>query len=168
MNWEAIGASAELLGAVAVAATLLYLTMQLRQNTKSINSNLSNTVMAGFNEMNIAMFSDPEVSRICHLGFFNTDSLSDEEKNRYSHMMNGFFNIYRNLYHQFLDGTYPEERWLPFAYEARQMMHTPGVDFFRSRTSTYEDLFGYLESLPEDGEQPLAGLLAQLQTQAGV
>ncbi len=34
MNWDAIGASAELVGALATVATLAYLALQIRQNTK--------------------------------------------------------------------------------------------------------------------------------------
>ena len=33
MNWEAVGALGEILGAVAVVATLLYLSIQVRQNS---------------------------------------------------------------------------------------------------------------------------------------
>jgi hypothetical protein len=38
MNWDAIGAMAELLGAIAVVATLAYLSVQLRQNTASVRA----------------------------------------------------------------------------------------------------------------------------------
>lgn len=168
MNWDALGAIAELLGASAVLVTLLYLTAQLRQNTKTLNSNQSNTVMAGFNEMNIAVFSDPETSRICNVGFVDTDALTGEEKNRFFFMLNGFFNIYRNLYHQYLDGTYPEERWKVFAYEARELVSTKGVAFFRSRTKNYEDLFLYLEQLPAESPSPITGLIEQMKKDAGV
>ena len=34
MNWEAIGAAGEVLGAVAVLVTLIYLAVQIRQSTK--------------------------------------------------------------------------------------------------------------------------------------
>ena len=34
MNWDAIGAGAELLGALATVATLAYLALQIRLNTK--------------------------------------------------------------------------------------------------------------------------------------
>ncbi len=36
MNWDAVGAIAETLGAVGVIATLLYLTTQIRHNTKAL------------------------------------------------------------------------------------------------------------------------------------
>ena len=38
MNWEAIGAVAEFVGAFAVVITLIYLISQLRQNTKALRS----------------------------------------------------------------------------------------------------------------------------------
>ena len=36
MNWEAIGAIGELLGALGVVITLVYLAVQIRQNTQSM------------------------------------------------------------------------------------------------------------------------------------
>ena len=38
MNWEAIGAVGEVLGAVGVIATLGYLAVQIRQNTRTVKS----------------------------------------------------------------------------------------------------------------------------------
>lgn len=38
MNWEAIGAVANLFAALGVIATLIYLAMQIRQNTKAVRS----------------------------------------------------------------------------------------------------------------------------------
>jgi hypothetical protein len=49
MNWEAIAAIGEVLGAVAVVITLVYLAKQLRENTKSIKLQ---SVEATFKEWN--------------------------------------------------------------------------------------------------------------------
>ena len=38
MNWEAIGAVGEVLGALGVIATLSYLAVQIRQNTRTVRS----------------------------------------------------------------------------------------------------------------------------------
>ena len=38
MNWDAIGAIAERLGAIGVVVSLLYLATQIRQNTKSVRA----------------------------------------------------------------------------------------------------------------------------------
>jgi hypothetical protein len=44
VNWEAVGAIGEIVGAIAVVATLLFLTVQLRQNTKSVDEARKATV----------------------------------------------------------------------------------------------------------------------------
>ena len=41
MNWDALGAIAELLGAIAVLATLLYLARQIRESSKAQTFNES-------------------------------------------------------------------------------------------------------------------------------
>jgi hypothetical protein len=38
VHWQAIGAVGEVLGAIAVIATLFYLSYQLKQNTKQMES----------------------------------------------------------------------------------------------------------------------------------
>jgi hypothetical protein len=52
MNWDAIGATAEAVGALAVIITLIYLTYQLCQNTKAKSlgpefTEFVNTVLEG-------------------------------------------------------------------------------------------------------------------------
>ena len=38
MNWEAVGAISQIVGAVLVGITLVYLAIQLRQNTSALKS----------------------------------------------------------------------------------------------------------------------------------
>jgi hypothetical protein len=64
MNWEAIGASAELLAAVGVIISLLYLAAQIRQNTASVRAS---TFQAFTNE-------SAETAR---LGLLNQDLMAE-------------------------------------------------------------------------------------------
>ena len=52
MNWDAIGAVGEILGAGAVVATLLYLSVQIRQNSKSLSSSAFITLVENTNGVN--------------------------------------------------------------------------------------------------------------------
>lgn len=45
MNWDALGAIAELAGAIAVFATLIYLAAQIRQNTASVTTSTYESVL---------------------------------------------------------------------------------------------------------------------------
>ena len=57
LNWEAIGAVGELLGATAVFATLVYLATQIRQNTKMMKATIRQELGNASIDMTI-QFSD--------------------------------------------------------------------------------------------------------------
>ena len=61
MNWDAIGAIAELLGAFGVIASLIYLATQIRQNTKSVRMASHHGVAVQFNQANLVGLQDPEL-----------------------------------------------------------------------------------------------------------
>jgi hypothetical protein len=48
MNWEALGAIANLLAAIGVIATLIYLSIQIRQNTKAVRSSSIRNLVQSF------------------------------------------------------------------------------------------------------------------------
>ncbi len=50
MTWEAVGALAELIGAGAVVATLIYLATQVRQNTNAMETSQKVELGRNFNE----------------------------------------------------------------------------------------------------------------------
>jgi hypothetical protein len=47
VNWEALGAVANLLAAIGVIATLIYLAIQIRQNTKAVRSSSIQNLIHG-------------------------------------------------------------------------------------------------------------------------
>ncbi len=53
MNWEAIAAVGELVGAFAVLITLIYLAVQIRQNTAAVATSTYESVMTGFNDIKL-------------------------------------------------------------------------------------------------------------------
>ena len=66
MNWDAIGAVGELLGASAVLVTLIYLAVQIRQNTSAAATATYESTMTGFNDINIACFVAYKAETILH------------------------------------------------------------------------------------------------------
>lgn len=49
MNWEAIGAIGEIIGALAVVVSLVYLSVQIRQNTKQVTEQIKALKLEGHN-----------------------------------------------------------------------------------------------------------------------
>jgi hypothetical protein len=64
LNWDAIGAIAETLGAVGVITTLVYLSVQLRQNSRLLRTSSAALTTSGSTTLNVLMVQDPDIARI--------------------------------------------------------------------------------------------------------
>ena len=64
MNWEAIGAVGEILGAIAVIGSLLFVGMQIRGNTRATQTAAAHNLTNTFNSVVMSISEDPELSRI--------------------------------------------------------------------------------------------------------
>ncbi len=83
MNWEAIAAIAEFAGAIAVIATLIYLSYQLRQSNQIAKAEaireLTNTY-----ELHFAHLHFPGLNDLLRRGFDDFNALSAEEQAKFN------------------------------------------------------------------------------------
>jgi hypothetical protein len=84
LNWEAIGAIGEVLGAIAVVATLLYLAVQIRQNAQSVRNAASLSVNEGLAEINRRLSNDPEFAELWLRGLKDYRGLTEVERARFA------------------------------------------------------------------------------------
>jgi len=79
MDWDAIGAVGEIVGAAAVVVTLVYLSIQMKQNTAAVQSsrreNQFQTLSSWFAQLN-----DPVASKVWLAGIADYEALSPEER----------------------------------------------------------------------------------------
>jgi len=149
MNWEAVGASGEVLGAILVAITLIYLIVQVRQNSASINATTNQSNLAGFNQINIVLAQDPKLAAIVLKGTEDPASLSEEENLSFTWVIRSYLNLYLNLYEQYLHGTCPEYLWMRHARELKTMTSTPGFIAVLEIDSSFQDLYNYIDTIDE-------------------
>lgn len=152
-DWGAIG---ELVGGVAVIATLVYLAMQIRQYRQGMNSATFHSTMQGFNQLNAMLGADPSLAEVLERGGREPGSLDPKEQYQFVWLQRSYVNIFENLYQQFLRGACPESYWVRYARELKQTLDTPGGRIFRARNTTYNDLYAYLDAMP-DNEAPTYG-----------
>ena len=62
MNWDAIGAIAEILGAVSVLATLIYLAHQIKQSNKIATASSEISIRDNFGAINSAIYEDEAIA----------------------------------------------------------------------------------------------------------
>ena len=150
MNWDAIGAIAEIIGAIAVVVTLIYFSLQIRQYNRGLRSSTFHATMHEFNQINIQQL-DPSLTGLLEQGLADPDSLTETEKYQFGWIMRVYVNIWENMYQQYLEGACPESYWLPYAEQARTIFDMPGGKLYRAGNTLNEELFTYLDGLSIKG-----------------
>ena len=97
MNWDAIGAVADSIGAVVVIVTLIYLTIQLRQNTKAIRHSTDRAVFEDAYKWMYTVVENPEVAELYVAGM-NGDEQSSADALRFSLLLNNLFVHWNHAY----------------------------------------------------------------------
>ena len=125
MNWDAIGAIAELVGSLAVVITLIFLIIQLKYNSSAVrNSTIQNTSNA-FSHWAITFAQDPEVYTLYQKGLQN-QNLSRDELGRFDLIMMSTFQTNASIYEQYNNGTMNEQSWIDNLKLMRVPLDTPG------------------------------------------
>ena len=149
MNWDAIGAMGEIIGAVAVVVTLAYLIIQIKQNTRGVHAATMQANVSDFNNLNIHLATTPELAELFDRGTENPNSLNKEEEYSFLWLARSYMNLYQNLFDQYQQGTLPEIVWLKHTRELKVIVAQPGMIKFRESDTYYEDLWSYLDTLPD-------------------
>lgn len=100
MNWDAITGIGEMLGAIAVVVTLLYLTRELRQNARSHSLSALRDTTAQWNQWGEMIATSEGLADIVVKGNMSYQELSESESLRYSAWVQCFFDnaeSYRSL-----------------------------------------------------------------------
>jgi hypothetical protein len=105
INWDSVGALAELVGAIATLAMLVYLTMQLRQNTKAIQSSSFHAANVALSE-NFAKTPSEALSK-----YKDWEECDEGEKLAQLESMARHFTMYETMYYLNRDGTLNSELW---------------------------------------------------------
>ena len=118
MNWDAIGATAEIIGAIGVILSLIYLAIQIRANSDNISQNtkaiLANTEISSNDqilEIYKPQIESAEVAALARKGHAGIDELDDTERHRYSMLVRGIFETHQTYFVQQKRGTTGPEIW---------------------------------------------------------
>lgn len=145
MNWEAIAAVAELLGVTAVFVTLIYLAVQIKQNTAAVATATYESTMTGFNDINVVVAGNPTLASILDLGCQNQDSLNAKEIVQFNFLLRCYANQWWKLFKLYQRGSLPEGEWRVFAREAVQFLDQPGCKPFCDQNALFADLYAELD-----------------------
>ena len=117
MDWIAVGALAELVGAVAVVLTLVYLAEQVRNNTRMARSAATAEAVAAVREANARIADDPSVSQLFWKGLQGLENLSEDERGQFGIITFNLFKACEHLHYQWVVGAMDPDVWAGWEWQ---------------------------------------------------
>ncbi len=111
MDWDALGAAAEILGATAVIVTLIYLAIQTRDNVKVLKARAVWDAQASFVEVNELLGDGGTVSELVFRSLSDAEEFSTYEKYLFHRFTRGWFQRMEAQFALYKAGILDEEVW---------------------------------------------------------
>ena len=152
INWEAIGALGELIGALAVVLSLLYLATQIRQNTSIVKAHSTTDAATSIRDWFSDLATDPELGRIFMVGVEGIEKLEEPERLRFAIIMFNFFKAMEDIHYRATHGLMDAELWTGWDYQIRQYTSAPGAQsYWKERKNGYSLSFQiYIDAAEPD------------------
>ena len=126
MNWEAISAIAESIGVIAVLITLIYLAIQVRQNTEMSRQSILRNQTDRYLNNCYFMAGNSGIMDIFMRSMADPDSVTREEWWRFGSYLYGMFKDYEEMYYFNTSGRQEDYRWESSQRDLRFYLSRPG------------------------------------------
>jgi len=126
MNWDAIGAIGEIVGASGVIFTLFYLAIQIRANTATTQGATANSTLRDARDLLNTTFQDRENTDLFLRGMENFDSLDKVDRAMFTNRTASFFLFWMNAFEQNRKGLLSPHLWDTFERDIPGFFASPG------------------------------------------
>ena len=136
----------QVIGAIAVVISLIYVAMQIRQNTNAVRSATAQTVHEHFANWYHLVAADAELARITASGLRDYASLGEQERVRFVAAFMSFLSYSQNAFLKWRQGLLAPSLWLGWEQVMMNLFGAPGGKaFWRDRGYIGEDFRRYVE-----------------------
>ena len=101
----------EVTGAIAVFLGLVFVGLELRQNTNAVEAATFQSLTDASNDFIMTIASDAELNRIYTSGLADVSSLNSDEYQRFYMTIRSFWVRMQNVYSQWQRGTLSDDDW---------------------------------------------------------
>ena len=127
---------AEIVGALAVVISLVYVGIQVRDGAGATRSAAANDANVALQAWYIQVGADPAISELYYRGLLSEQALPDAEEFQYLMMMHGFFLGVQNVFLLAEEGTIDEELRNSLTIVIKNINQLPGMErYWRQRRS---------------------------------
>jgi hypothetical protein len=126
MNWEAIGAVGEIVGALAVVVTLAYLAIQIRQTNRIARAESYGKIIDAHVGHHRALYSRPEMIGIWRRGLSNYRELNQDEQGLFHTFIGPIVLEFQKYLYLYRQGLIPEGTFQMFENDTVASLLSPG------------------------------------------
>jgi hypothetical protein len=143
MNIDALGNIGDFLGGLGVIVTLVYLALQVRQNTITSKTNSYQEAVSAVSEWSREVGVNSEATDILLRGSLNQEDLSPQEQMRFNLLMSAYLRNMENLHMKFLTGAVDSVVWDGWETRLRTFFHnSPGmITYWNDNQSVFSPKF---------------------------
>ena len=127
MNWDALGAIGEIVGAAAVVVTLGYLAVQIRQNRADAQTNTELSLYHFFSQVNQLQATHPQLLDLMDQGMKDVRALDDSQRRQFTWLLAAYFYNFDAMYHQRRRSQLGGGTWPVIDSAMRGMLRAPSV-----------------------------------------
>lgn len=145
----------QIVAAILVAPTLLYLAVQVRQNTKQMRANSAHQYLETAKDLNLALIANKQAASVYRRGVENFGALDADEKTQFFFYIGQFYQAFSNMYDLWKSGALPDTAWHPIRRHLSSVMVMPGTRHVWdawAREGLAPDFVAYVETLHATGE----------------
>ena len=142
MNWEMISAVGQMLGAIGVIVSLVYLAIQIRSQKQESRNTAMNALVTHFSDLMRSQAESAELCAIWLRGLNSFEELDATSKLRFGSHLGRQLRAADSLYLHFLDGTLDARLWRGFDRTIADIAAYPGFqEWWPTRKHWYSDEF---------------------------
>ncbi|MCX2983116.1 hypothetical protein EYC98_19820 [Halieaceae bacterium IMCC14734] len=152
MSIQELGSLGELIAAIATLATLIYLALQIRQNTNSVAGATELEINKEITAWHARITADPELMLLYEKGAQN-EAMNESEALRYRWLVAELIWFYEGVYRQHNRGLISETQWETVVTSILGLL---GADVLRTwweakTAALSEDFVSYIDERRSDG-----------------
>jgi len=132
----------EIIGVIAVVISLIYVGLQVKQNTHVVRLNTVHNIAEGQRECNALMAANGDLCEVIFKGMQDAESVSGAEKMRFYILAHVIFRPLEDAYFQYQEGALEEKQWQALSRQFINFIKLPGLlTYWEERKFMYSDDF---------------------------
>lgn len=161
MNWDAINAIAQAIGAFGVVASLWYLAVQVHRSTRVAKIAAQDSAASALRDVTKPYMENAELARIWQVGLENLSALTPEDQSRFFHACYQFLKAFETIHFHYVYKLLDLELWAGWRELLRHYIASPGMTYYwEKRHDLFSERFQkFVRSLERPAQRFTVGTL---------